>query len=984
MTYVHVGKTPVPRCIVPSFSDEVFYPGSAPAGVTPQYFTTLNVYQQWLQIFGPYVPLPEDERNLPGYPQSKLYTITGEEGPRYRYCSKERVWKLRSLFPISKGRFLASCSRCKDVTFRSTGKRRGGAPGEPRENLFQEFQPNQDVAAPFSQPSMPMVNTHQRGYSVANLPMTPMTNPYTGEPVPEYAIPAPRLFTPALEPPKKTISRAEELIELQPEAERLQSRLIGHERIKKLCEANLEKLTNTMDRAGEGGEDDREKKIAAVARLQNRISREDGILNETRRKLDETSFAIDLLAEINNDDDGCQNNDQDTVLPSIEEEWSAAPFAIPEHFGNASEAVVEFAGRSNDLLPFSPKPRGRPPLDEDGDVPSNNDPFMQNPKLNSGLDNAFERESGDRTKGVKTDSALRTLSRISAGVLRGDSHMLLRDQYIIDSHSQQFSHHQTQNPQLQEGVDVNQFRALSVSQEAQDQHAQYHQAQSRQLPPRQRFQFPARIPSTFKDFSPHLPCQASGHNSSYFQTQKATNDSAQRHPLTTHTPDLNLYLSENRNLTTAFEFGQPTPEGSGHHGIKIQEDSGRYQTLAPKMTRETAQQARQQQAQQQKIRQHQMQQFQPGDQTKLAQLAQNEKHVYDQEAYDELTQNKPVQPIKLAQPTKQACYQMAQNGRTQEQLALNARDVYDQLAYQERAQQNEPAHKSDLAHYQLSQGQLAQNTGNFYDQQVLEQQYQDQLAQKARDARDVYDQRAYEELTQQNEPTHKPYLAHYQSNQGQLTQSTRNFYDQEAREQQYQDQLAQKTRDARDIYDQRVYEQQYRDQLAQKARDARDIYDQRAYEVRADKERAQQNQLTEYIHHAHDQLSQLSQQTQLARHEFQELQAQKSQYQARYQSQPFHSLSTFQFPRAHESFQPSQPVQFPKRRAEESSELLSQSEDSIRRSKRVRYLEERDTEMLEQQDTRVERVQRREEVLELQQVEKTTHLSLEVRRLDKG
>ena len=41
--------------------------------------------------------------------------------------------------------------------------------------------------------------------------------------------------------------------------------------------------------------------------------------------------------------------------------------------------------------------------------------------------------------------------------------------------------------------------------------------------------------------------------------------------------------------------------------------------------------------------------------------------------------------------------------------------------------------------------------------------------------------------------------------------------------------------------------------------------------------------------------------------------------------------------------------------------------------------------MLEQQDTRVERVQRREEVLELQQVEKTTQLSLEeVRRLDKG
>ncbi|TEY32368.1 hypothetical protein BOTCAL_0742g00010 [Botryotinia calthae] len=900
MTYVHVGKTPVPRCIVPSFSDEVFYPGSAPAGVTPQYFTTLNVYQQWMQIFGPDVPLPEDERNLPGYPQNNLYTITGQEGPRYRYCSKERVWKLRSLFPMSKGRFLATCSQCKDVTLRGKAKRRGDKLGELRENLFQGFQPNQDVAAPFPQPSMPMVKTHQRGYSVANLPLTPMINPYTGEPVPEYAISAPKFVTPALGPSEETISRHKELIELRSEAGRLQSRLAGHERIKKLCEANLEKLTMAMGCTREGGEDDRDKRIAEVARLQSRISKEYGILNETRRKLNEVSLAIDLLAEINNDDDGYQNNDdvgyqnndQDTVLPNIEEEWSNASFVIPEYFDNASEAGVGFAGRRNDLLRFSPKPRGYPPLDEDGNVLSNNDPFMQNPRFNSGLDNAFERESGDGTKKVNMDSALRTLSKVSAGVLLGDSYMLLRDQDSIESHSQQLSYHQTQNPQPQEGVNINQFRALSVSQEAQDQHAQYYQAQSRQPSPRQRFQFPARIPSTFKDFSPHLPCQAPGHNSSYLQPQKATNDSAQRYPLTTHTSDLNLYLSENRNFTTVFKFGQSTLEDSGHHGIKIQEDSGRYHALAPKRIRETAQQAQQQQIQQ-------VHQFQPDDSKETAQLAQNGKNVYNQEAHDELAQEQLVQPTKLAQLAKQAYYQMAQNDRTQEQLALNARDVYDQLAYQERAQQNEPAHKPNLAHYQSNQSQLAQNTRNFYDQQVLEQQYQDQLAQKARDARDVYDQRAYEE--------------------------------------------------------------------------------------RAEKERAQQNQLTECIHHAHDQLSQVSQQTQLARHECQEFQAQKSQHQARYQSQPFHSLPAFQSSQTPESAQPNQPVQFPKRRAEESSELLPQSEDSIRRSKRVRYREEIDTEMMEQQDTRAERVQRREEVLELQQVEKATqHSSEEVRRLKKG
>ncbi|TGO55882.1 hypothetical protein BCON_0085g00340 [Botryotinia convoluta] len=1008
MTYVHVGKTPVPRCIVPSFSNEVFYPGSAPAGVTPQYFTTLNVYQQWLQIFGPDVPLPEDERNLPGYPQSNLYTVTGEEGPRYRYCSKERVWKPRSYFPIRNGRFLSSCSHCRESEFRRAAKRRGESLENRNEDLFQGIQPNQDVIARFSHPSIPIVNTDQRKYSVANLPLMLKAKPYTAKPVPKYAMPAPVFAIPALGPSKETISRLKELKGTQSEAGRLQSRLVGYERIKKLYEANLEELTMAMDRISEQSEDNRGKRMAEAARLQDRISKEDDILNETRSKLDDVNLAIDLMAEMNKDDIGYQNNNEDTVLPSIEEEWNVAPFNSPENFDNTSEAGVEFAGQTNDLLRFSPTLHGYPPLDEDSHVLSNNDPFTPNLRFTSGLDGTAEKESGDGTRDVDTNSALHTLARVSAGVPRADSSILLRDRDNIDPHFQQLSNFQTKNPPPQEEVDLNRFRALSVSQEVQDRHAPSYQVPSRQPSFRQRFQLPAHTPSTSRDLDPHWPYQASGQNSRYLQPQKATNAAAQRYPLTAHTPDLNPNLFENPNPTAVFQFGQSTLGDSGQYGVKVEEAVEGYQTLASQQTREIAQQAQQQQ----------VQQFEPDGITELAQLAQKAKNVYDQiaqqvrldqesrEAYDELAQEQLSRSTRAVQQPKQACDQLAQDQLTEGKLAQNAKDLYEKRAYEQGVQQNEKTRKASVAHDQVAQEQPAQEqpaqpTELFQlARQACDRLAQDQLTQKqcAERTRDIYDQLAYEKRTQQKEPTCKMTLAHDQLDQDQSDQ------DQRDQDQLVEDQLAQKAIDARDVYDQIAYEKRTQqneptrkanvaydqldqdqlaeDQLAQKAIDARDVYDKRAYEIRD-----QKNELAEHVHHAHDQLSQLSQQTQLARQDQQEIRAQKAEYQARIQRQTFQSLPNFHSLPICELAQPNQLVHTSKRRAEEPPESPNQPqpEHFIRRSKRARHRAETEAEMREREDMRAKRVQRRAELLELQQIEKATKLSLEgERRWEKG
>ncbi|TGO15482.1 hypothetical protein BPAE_0562g00020 [Botrytis paeoniae] len=871
MTYVHVGKIPVPRCIVPSFSNEVFYPGSAPAGVTPQYFTTLNVYQQWLQIFGPDVPLPEDERNLPGYPQSNLYTVTGEEGPRYRYCSKERVWKPRSYFPISNGRFLSTCSHCKGSDFRRAAKRREESLENRNEDLSQGIQPNQDVIARFAQPSMPIVNTDQRKYSVANLPLMPKAKPYTAKPVPKYATSAPVFATPALGPSKKTILRLKELKEMQSDAERLQSHLFGHKRIKKLYEANLEKLTMTMDCVSEESEDNRDKRMTEATRLQDRISKEDNILNETRSKLDDVNLAIDLMAEMNRDDIGYQNNNEDTVLPSIEEEWNAESLYSPGNFDNTSEEGVEFAGQTNDVLRFSPTPHGYPPLDEDCCALSNNETFVQNPEFFSGLDGTVKKDSGDGTGDVDMKSAFHTLARVSAGVPRADSSILVRYRDNIDSNFQELSNFQTKSPKPQNEVDLNRFRALSVSKEVQDRHAKSYQAQSRQPSPRQRFKFHARTPSTSRDLDLHWPCQASGHNSSCLQSQKVTNAPARHSPSTVHTPGSNQDHFKNPNPTAVFQFGQSTLGDSGSYDMKMEENFGKSQTIALRQTREIAQQ---------------VQQLQADATTKFAQVAQKAKNIYDQ---------------------------IAQQAR----LAQEARELQE-------------------AHDELAQDQVAE----------------DQLAQKAMDARDVYDQIAYEKRTRQNELTPKVNVAHDQLDQDEM----------------YQDQLDQ--------------DQLAEDQLAQKAIDARDIYDERAYEIRD-----QKNVLAEHVHHAHDQLSQLSQQTQLAQQEQQEIRTQKAEYQARRQRKTFESLPNFHSLPILELAQPNQTTQPLKRRAEESPGLPNQHqpEHSIRRSKRARHRAETEAEMQEREDMRAKRIQRRAEILELQQIEKATKLSLEsVRRSKMG
>ncbi|KAF5879056.1 uncharacterized protein Bfra_006260 [Botrytis fragariae] len=943
MTYVHVGKTPVPRCIVPSFSNEVFYPGSAPAGVTPQHFTTLNVYQQWLQIFGSDVPLPEDERNLPGYPQSNLYTVTGEEGPRYRYCSKERVWKPRYYFPISNGRILSTCSHCRGSDFRKAAKRRGEPLENRNEDISQGIQPNQNAEAQYSRPSMPIVDTDKRKYSVANLPLMPKAKSYTAKPVPKYPMPASVVATTALGPSEETISRLKQLKEMQFEAERLQSRHFGHERVKKLYEGNLEKLTVAKDRVSEESEDNRGKRLAEAARLQDRISKEDNILNETRSELEDVNLAIDLITEMNKDDIGYQNNNEDTVLPSIEEEWNIAPSNTHENFDNTSEAGVEFAGQTNDVFRFSPTPHGYLPLDEDGHVLSNNDPFEQDPKVASGSDDTVEEDSGDGTRDVDMNSPFQTLAGVSADVPRADSSIPSQDQDTIDAHFQQLSNFQTKSPQPQEEVDLNRFRALSVSKEVQDRHAQSYQAQSRQTSPRQRFQLHTRTPSTSRDPDLHWPYQASGHNPSYSQSQKATNTAAQRSSLTVHTPDSKPNHFKNPNPTAVFRFGQSTLGDSGHYDAKIEEGIRGYQSLASQQTRETAQQVQQQQGQQ-------LQQYAT---TKVGQSAQKAKNNYDQIAQQ-------VKPAQETRESQEAHDELAQDQLTEDQPAQNARNFYEQHTYEkgiydQQAQQNETTRKASVAHDQAAQEQSAQEqpaqtTGLFQlAKQACGRLAQDQLIQKQRAerTRDVYDKQASEIRARQNELTPRTNVAHDQLDQDQMDL----------------DQLAEH-------------------QLAQKARDARDVYDELAYEIRD-----QKNVLVEHIYHAHDQLSQLSQQTQLTLQDQEEIRAQKAEYQARIQRQTFQSLPNFYSLSIRESAQPNQTAQPLKRRAEEPPELPNQHqpEYSIRRSKRARHRAETEAEMREREDLRAQRIQRRAEIWELQQIEKATKLSLEnVRRFEKG
>ncbi|KAF7907003.1 uncharacterized protein EAF01_004590 [Botrytis porri] len=1015
MTYVHVGKTPVPQRIPPSFSNEVFYPGSAPAGVTPQYFTTLNVYQQWLQIFGPDVPLPEDERNLPGYPQNNLYTATGEEGPRYRYCSKERVWKPRTNFPMSNCRFLSTCSRCKDVDIRRAAKRQGKSLENSNEDSFQGIQPNQNVTARFSKPSMPIANTDHRKHTVANLPLMPKAKPYTAEPLRKHPIPAPVIATPALGPSEETIARLNELEEMQFDAKRIQSRLLGHENVKKQCEAKLEDLMMAINCVSEGN---RGKSMTETARLQDRISTLENILNEIRSELEDVNLAIGLMAEMNKDNTGYQNNNEPTVLPSIEEE-NVGSFNSPNNFDNTSEAGVEFAGETNDLLRFSPMPHSYPPLDDDGHVLSNNDPFEQSPKFASGLDSMVEKDHGDGTSKVNMNSPLHTLNMVGAGALHADPSIMLQDQDTVDKNFQQLHNFRTKNPQAQKEVDHNRFRALSVSREVPDQHAQSYQAQSRQPSASQRFQFHTRTPSKSRYLDPHLPHQASAHISSHLQPQKATNDAAQCSPLPPHTPGLNLNLFGNHNPTAVFQFGKSTTlRDSRRYGVEIEEDVGGVQTLASQQKQEPAQEAQPQQEQQ----------FQPVEMAELVQLAQKATDNYDkiarrarmdqesQKVHDELAQEQLSQPTRVVQQPKQACDQLAQSQMVEEQLAQNAKDIYKQHDHEQRAQEQRA--KEELAQ-PIELFQLAK--------QACGRLAQDQLSQKRRSerARDSYDQLAYEKRTRQNEATCDRTLAHDQMDQDELYQDE--LYQGEMDEYemgQYdmdQDQLAQKAMHARDVYDKIAHEKRTRqnestaeanvaceqldqdqmdpdemvqdemyqdqlaeDQLAQKARDARDVYDQLVNEIRDRK-----NELAEHVHHAHYQLSRLSQQTQLAQQEQQELRAQKAEYQARRQRQPLESLPNFHSLPIREA-QPNQSVETAKRRADESpkspeSPLQHEPEHPVRRFKRARHGEETETEMQERGDRHAKPVERRAEIWEMQQIEKATELSVEdERRCEKG
>ncbi|TGO14945.1 hypothetical protein BTUL_0046g00350 [Botrytis tulipae] len=955
MTFVHVGKTPVPQRIVPRFSNEVFYPGSAPAGVTPQNFTTLNVYQQWLQIFGPGVPLPEDDRNMPGYPQQHLRTATGEEGPRYRYCSKERVWKPRSEFPISSGRFLSTCINCKTVDFRRTANRRGESLKNRNEGSFQGIQPNQDVIARSSQRSMP---ANQQKSSVANLPLRPKAKASTAKSVPKYPMPASVFATPALGPSKKTTSRLEELKGMQFEAERLRSSLFGHGRVKKLYEAKLEKLTMATDRISEESEDSRGKRMAETARLQDLISKVDDKINKARSKLDDVNLMIDLIADMNKDDIGYLNNNEDTGSPSIDEEWNIGSLNSPENFDNASEAGVDFAGQTNDLLRFSPTPHSYPPPDEDGHLLSNDEQLMPDLDFVSGLEATAEEEPGDGTRDVDMNSELHNLASVSAGVPCADSSILPQDRDTIDPNIQQLSSIQTENPQPQEGIDLNRFRALSVSRDVQDQHAPSYKSQSRQPPSRQQFQFQPRPPSMFRDLNPHWPYQASDQNSNHLQPYKATNAAAKRSPLTAQTPDLNSNLFENPNPTAIFQFGRSTTLGkSGHLGVKIEEDVGGVQSLASQQTRETVQQA---------------QQYQLNEPTKMSQLAQKAKNVHEQiaqlvrldkepqEADGEPIQEELPKPTRAVQQPKQACDEPTQDQLTEEQVAQNAKIFYERQASEKQAQQNETTRKASVVHDQVAQEQLAQEqpaqqTELFQLAKLAcDRLAQDQSAEKRRAerARDVYDQIAHERRTGQIGTTYKMTLAYDQLDEDEMDE------DQMDQDQLADDQLAE-------------------DQLAQKAIDARDIYDQRACEIRD-----QRNVLVKHIHDAHDQLSQLSQKTQLALQDQQEIRARKAEYQARIQRNPFESLSNFHSLPIHKLARPTQGIQPLKRRAEESPESRNQPqpEYSIRRSKRARRRAETEEEMQEREDMRAKRRQRRAEMLELRQIEIATKRSLEDRR----
>ncbi|KAF7954760.1 uncharacterized protein EAE97_000019 [Botrytis byssoidea] len=917
MTFVHVGKTPVPQRIVPKFSNEVFYPGSAPAGVTPQYFTTLNVYQQWLQIFGPGVPLPEDDRNMPGYPQKHLRTETGEEGPLYRYCSKERVWKPRSEFPISNGRFLSTCINCKTVDERRAAKRLGESLKNRNEGSFQGLQPNQDVIARSSQRSMP---TNQQKSSVANLPLRPKAKVSTAKSIPKYPMPVPVFATPALGPPKKTTSRLEEFKGMQFEVERLRSSLIGHGRVKKLYEAKLEKFTMATDRVSEGSEDDRGKRMAEAARLQDLISKVDDKINKARSKLDVVNLMIDLMADMNKDDIGYLSNNEDTGFPSIDEERNIESLNSPENFDNAREAGVDFAGQTNDSLQFSPTPHSYPPLDEDGHILSKDDPSISDLDFVSGLEATAEKEPGDGTRDVDMNSELDSLASVSAIVPCADSSVLPQNRDSIDPNLQQFSNIQTENPQPQEGLEINRFRALSVSQDVQDQHAPSYKSQSRQSSSQQQFQFQPRPPSMFRDLNPHRPYQTSDQNSNHLQPYKATNTAAKPSPLTTQTPDLNSNLFKNSNPTIAFQFRQSDTVGKfGHYGVKIEEDVGEVQTLASHQTRETVQQA---------------QQYQPNEPMKMSQLALKAKNVYEQtaqqarmdkesqEAHDGPIQEELPKPTRVVQQPKQACEEPAQDQLTEEQVAQNAKIFYERQASEKQAQQNETTREASVAHDQVIQEQLAkeqpvQQTELFQLAKLAcDRLAQDQSAEKRRAerARDVYDQLAYEKRTGQVGTTYK------------ITQG----YDQMDEDEMDQDQLAE--------------DQLAEDQLAQKATDAQDVYDQRACEIRD-----QRNVLVKHVHDAHDQHSQLSQKTQLALQDQQGIRTRKAEYQARIQRNPFGSLPKFHSLPNHELARPTQGIQSLKRRADETLEPRNQPqpEHSIRRSKRARRRAETEAEMQE-------------------------------------
>ncbi|TGO51016.1 hypothetical protein BOTNAR_0371g00020 [Botryotinia narcissicola] len=901
MTFVHVGKTPVPQRIVPKFSNEVFYPGSAPAGVTPQYFTTLN-----LQIFGPGVPLPEDDRNMPGYPQKHLRTATGEEGPLNRYCSKERVWKPRSEFPISNGRFLSTCIHCKSVDERRAAKRSGESLKNRNEGSFQGLQPNQDVIARYSQRSMP---TNQQKSSVANLPLRPKAKVSTAKSIPKYPMPAPVFATPTLGPSKKNTSRLEELEGMQFEVERLRSSLIGHGRVKKLYEAKLEKLTMATDRVSEESENNRGKRMAEAARLQNLISKLDDKINKARSKLDVVNLMIDLMADMNKDDIGYLSNNEDTGLPSIEEERNIESLNSPENFDNASEAGVDSAGQTNDSLQFSPTPHSYPPLDKDGHILSNDDPFIPDLDFVSGLEATAEKEPGDGTRDVDMNSELDTLASVSASIPCVDSSILPQDRDTIDPNLQQLSSIQTENHQPQERIDLNRFRALSVSRDVQDQHAPSYKSQSRQPSSHQQFKFQPRPLSMFRDLNPHRLYQASGQNSNHLQPYKATNAAAKPSPLTTQIPDLNSNLFENSNPTIAFQFRQSdTVRKFGHYGVKIEEDIGGVQTLALQQTRETVQQA---------------QQYQPNEPTKMSQLALKAKNVYEQtaqqaqldkesqEAHDGPIQEELPQPTRAVQQPKQACDEPAQDQLTEEQVAQNAKIFYERQASEKQAQQNETTREASVAHDQVIQEQPVQQTELFQLAKLAcDRLAQDQSAEKRRaeKARDVYDQQAYEKRTGQIGPTYKMILAHDQLDEDEMDQ------DQIDQDQLAEDQLAE-------------------DQLAQKAMDARDVYDQRACEIRD-----QRNVLVKHVHHAHDQLSQLSQKTQLALQDQQEIRTRKAEYQARIQRNPFGTLPKFHSLPNHELARATQGMQPLKRRAEESPESRDQPqpEHSIRRSKRAR------------------------------------------------